>query len=98
MNNLQKAILELHKINNTHCFECLGELNVNITRITKLLKDQEQRDESCKHKLDIAIKALEKIRDVGDTYKDTNLAGYELAVACWAASTISAEEALKELK
>jgi len=49
-------------------------------------------------KLEIAIEALEKIRDVGDTYKDTNLAGYELAVACWGASTISAEEALKELK
>ena len=39
MNNLQEAILELHKINNTHCFECLGRLNENITKIIKLLQE-----------------------------------------------------------
>jgi len=61
MNILQEAILELHKINNTHCFECLGELNVNITKIIKLLQEHEQKNESCKHKIDITVKALEEI-------------------------------------
>ena len=53
---------ELHKIKDTHCFEYLGELNENITKIVKLLQEYEQ---SCKHKLDIAVKALEDLGHYG---------------------------------
>ena len=61
MNNLQEAILELHKLNNTHCFGCLGRLNENITKIIKLLQKHEPEVQSCKKKLNVATKALEEL-------------------------------------